>query len=144
MPVRQRRARRAPTSAAPARAATTRPCAPAQRDAGPGRAEPSTLPAALLDITEPNPTNDIADPTPSALATLQSEKALPIDPTEPTLPTDPIDSTDPRLAMLRNESSDAMDHLDGMSSVCRAVSSRDRRPERVSCAPRVHPVVASR
>ncbi len=71
--------------------------------------------------------NDMADPTPSALATLQSETALPIDPTDSTLPTDPIESTDPRLAMLRNESSDAMDHLDDMPQVCRDVGSLTAR-----------------
>ncbi len=38
------------------------------------------------------------------------------------LPTEPIDSTDPLLAMLRTESSDAMDHLDAIASVCRCVS----------------------
>lgn len=122
-PALQRRTQRAPASAVAATAATASPCAPAQRAAEPGRAQPITPPEALLDITEPNPMNDMADPTPSALATLQSERALPIEPTESTLPTDPIESTDPRLAMLRNESSDAMDHLDDMSSVCRAVGS---------------------
>lgn len=63
---------------------------------------------------------DITDPTASELATLQTERALPIDPKEPTLPTEPIDRIDPRLAMLKKESSEAMDHLEAMPSVCRA------------------------
>lgn len=118
----------------------TRPWTQAQRAAGPGRGRPITLPAARLDITEPklanditepSPTNDMADPTPSALPRPHTERALPTDPTEPTLPTDPIDSTDPRLAMLRIESSDAMDHFDDMSAVSHPVATDLR--QQVGC-----------
>ncbi len=56
---------------------------------------------------------------------LNAESALPIDPIEPTLPTDPIDSVDPRLAMLKNESSDRIDHFDDMASACRVSHVRD-------------------
>lgn len=95
----------------------TKPCAPAHTAADPGRDEPMTVPAAVLDIIDPRVTADIADPIDSTLAALQSDKALPTEPIEPTLPTDPTDRTEPRLAMLRIESVDAMDHLEDMQPV---------------------------
>lgn len=110
--------------------ATTAPCTPAHRLTDPRPRTPMTLPAALADITEPSPRNDIAELTLSALAVLNPEKALPIDPIEPTLPTDAIDSVEPRLAMLRNESVLATDHLEDMppawraNAVCAAASLR--------------------
>lgn len=110
----QCRGRRVPTRAAAARAAMIKPWAPAHTAAGPGRDEPMTAPAAVLDIIDPRVTADIADPIDNTLAALQSDKALPTEPIEPTLPTDPTDRTDPRLATLRIESVEAMDHLDDM------------------------------
>lgn len=91
-----------------------KPWVPAQTAAGPGRGAPMTVPAAVLDIIDPRVTADIADPIDNTLAALHSDKALPTEPIEPTLPTDPTDRTDPRLATLRIESVEAMDHLDDM------------------------------
>ncbi len=65
-------------------------------------------------MSAPSDPNDIADPTLAALAMLKAEKADPIEPIDATLPTDRIDSVEPRLAIDRNESSDATDHRDGM------------------------------
>lgn len=103
-------------------AASTTPCTPARRLTDPRPRTPMTLPAAVADITEPSPRNDIAELALSALAVLNAEKALPIDPIEPTLPTEAIDSVEPRLAMLRNESVQAIDHFEDMRPACRGTA----------------------
>ena len=43
---------------------------------------------------------------------LKADANEPMDPIDKALPTDPMLSTDPRLAMHRIESSEAMDHFD--------------------------------
>ena len=97
------------------RDATSSPWPTAQRAGGPGRTMPITAPASLADITDPRLAKDIADPALSELPTLKAENADAIDPIDPTEPTEPIDRADPRLAMDRKESSEARDHVEGMS-----------------------------
>ncbi len=73
-----------------------------------------TWPFAREAITVPREANDIADPMLAVLAMLNADQAEPIDPIDAKLPTDRIDSVEPLLAIDRNESSEAMDHRDGM------------------------------
>lgn len=87
-------------------------------------AAPCTSPAAAADITDPALAADIRDPALAAEAMLKADAIDPMDPIDKALPTDPMLSTDPRLAMHRIESSEAMDHFDGIATRCRIQSGR--------------------
>ena len=75
-------------------------------------AAPCTAPDAAADITDPALAADIKDPALAAEPMLKADANEPMDPIDKALPTDPMLSTDPRLAMHRIESSEAMDHFD--------------------------------
>src|SRR5690625_5131278 len=81
-------------------------------------------------MTPPHDRSDITEPILSQLDALNADSADPIDPIEAKLPTDPIDKNERVLAILRKESSDAIESSAAMPTACHTLCDASRHAMR--------------